>query len=89
MTEMLVFLDDAVIAHPYRYETPTGGFRGAVDPLQIAGLAFSTGGFPVRYGNALSGVVDMHGLEPPTDALATATLGLAGASVALATPLGP
>jgi len=26
VSEVLVSLDDAVIAHPYRYETPTGGF---------------------------------------------------------------
>jgi hypothetical protein len=57
VSEVLVSLDDAVIAHPYRYETPTGGFRGAVDPLLISGLAFSTGGFSARFGNVVSAVM--------------------------------
>ncbi len=37
VSEVSVTLDDAVMSHPYRYETPTGGFRGAVDPLLITG----------------------------------------------------
>jgi hypothetical protein len=33
VSEVLVLLDGVVVSHPYRYETPTGGFRGAVDPF--------------------------------------------------------
>jgi len=85
--EVLVSLDDAVIAHPYRYETPTGGFRGAVDPLLISGLAFSTGGFSARYGNALSAVVDLRGLDRPELPEMSGTVGLAGAAASIAAPL--
>ena len=88
VSEVLVSLDDAVIAHPYRYETPTGGFRGTVDPLLISGLSFSTGGFSARYGNALSGVLDLHGLERPEARQTIATIGLAGASASIAAPAG-
>ena len=88
VSEVLVSLDDAVIAHPYRYETPTGGFRGTVDPLLISGLSFSTGGFSARYGNALSGVLDLRGLERPAARQTIATLGLAGASASIAAPAG-
>ena len=88
VSEVLVSLDDAVMAHPYRHETPTGGFRGAVDPFQLAGLAFSTGGFPARHGNVLSGILDLRGLERPQITETTATVGLAGASASLAAPFG-
>jgi vitamin B12 transporter len=87
-SEALVSLDDAVMAHPYRYETPTGGFRGAVDPFQIAGLVFSTGGFSARYGNVLSSVLDLRAQERPATMETTVTAGLAGASVSAGVPLG-
>ncbi|MCY4025346.1 MAG: TonB-dependent receptor [Acidobacteria bacterium] len=88
VSEVLVSLDDAVIAHPYRNETPTGGFRGTVDPLLISGLNFSTGGFSARYGNVLSGVLDLRGLERPDARQTTATFGLAGVSASIAAPVG-
>ncbi len=85
--EVLVSLDDAVIAHPYRYETPTGGFRGAVDPLLITGIAFSTGGFSARHGNALSAVMDLRGLDRPELPEVSGTVGLAGASASIGVPI--
>ena len=88
VSEAVVSLDDAVVAHPYRYETPTGGFRGAVDPLLVAGIAFSTGGFSARHGNALSAVVELRGLDRPELPEVSGTIGLAGASASMATPLG-
>ena len=88
VSEVSVSLDDAEIAHPYRYETPTGGFRGAVDPLHITSLAFSSGGFSSRYGDVLSAVVSLRGQPEPTVIEAIGTVGLAGASASLAVPLG-
>jgi vitamin B12 transporter len=88
VSEVLVSLDDAVIAHPYRYETPTGGFRGAVDPLLITGIAFSTGGFAARHGNALSAVMDLRGLDRPALPEMSGTFGLAGAAASIGVPVG-
>lgn len=87
VSEVLVSLDDAVIARPYRYETPTGGFRGAVDPLLISGIAFSTGGFSARHGNALSAVLDLRGLDRAELPEMSGTVGLAGASASIALPV--
>ena len=88
VSETRTFRDDAPIAHPYRFETPAGGFFGSVDPFSIAGLTFSTGAFPARYGNALSGVLDLQGTGRPTVGETDFTVGLAGLSTALAIPLG-
>src|SRR5689334_8708741 len=88
VSETQVRLDAVPIAHPYRYETPTGGFRGAVDPFLTQGVSFSTGGFSAEYGNSLSGVVDMRGLGRPTVTRSTGTAGLAGVAGATGIPLG-
>src|SRR6266487_3875296 len=61
-SEVLVLLDDAVVFHPYRSETPGGGLFGSIEPFLLDGVSFATGGFSARYGNALSAVLDMHGL---------------------------
>ena len=80
VSEVLVTLDGATIAHPYRYESSSGGQFGAVEPFLLQGLAFSTGGFSARFGNALSAVLDLRGLGKPTSTTYTATAGLAGLS---------
>jgi vitamin B12 transporter len=87
VSEVLFTMDGGVMAHPYRYETPSGGFRGAVDPTLITGLSFSTGGFSARYGNALSAVVDMQGPEHPQSSEVTGTAGLAAAAASIAWPV--
>src|SRR5262249_30046931 len=85
---VLVLLDDVVVFHPYRSETPGGGLFGSVEPFLLEGVSFATGGFSAKYGNALSAVLDMHGLKRPDVAQTTVTLGLAGASVRGAVPIG-
>ena len=88
VSEVLVLLDGVVVSHPYRYETPTGGFRGAVDPFLTQGVSFTTGGFGAHYGNAMSAVVDLAGLDRPRATRLTATAGFAGVSVGGAMPAG-
>jgi hypothetical protein len=83
-SEVLVLLDGTPIAHPYRYETPTGGFSGFVDPFALRDISFTTGGFPARFGNALSAVVELSGAEAPAGPQTTVTAGLAGASASVA-----
>src|SRR5262249_58590324 len=79
-SEVLVLLDDVVVFHPYRSETPGGGLFGSVEPFLLEGVSFATGGFSAKYGNALSAVLDMHGLKRPDVAQTTVTLALAGAA---------
>ncbi|HYC90523.1 MAG TPA: carboxypeptidase regulatory-like domain-containing protein, partial [Thermoanaerobaculia bacterium] len=88
VSEVRVLLDGTTIAHPYRYETPSGGQAGSVEPFLLEGIAFSTGGFSARYGNALSAIVDLRGLGRPSSTALTATIGLAGASLRAAMPGG-
>src|SRR5262245_11191244 len=85
--ELLVTLDGVTLFHPYRYETTTGGQAGTVEPFLLEGLSFSSGGFPARYGNSLSGVLELHGLRRPRDVFVAATAGLAAASARASVPL--
>ena len=88
--EVLVLLDGAVLHHPYRYETAAGdgGAMGTVEPFLLDDVAFSSGGFPARYGNALSAVLDMRGLGRPNRASGAAAAGLAGVSGRSGLPVG-
>ena len=88
VSETAVLLDGVLVSHPYRYETPSGGFRGAIDPFLTQGITFSTGAFAADVGNSLSGVVDLRGLARPTVPRINATAGLAGVSAAAALPVG-
>jgi Carboxypeptidase regulatory-like domain/TonB-dependent Receptor Plug Domain len=87
-SEVLVLLDDAVVFHPYRSETPGGGLFGSVEPFLLDGVSFATGGFSAKYGNALSAVLDMRGLRRPDTTQMNVTVGLAGASTRAALPIG-
>ena len=86
-TEVLTLLDDAVVHHPYRYETVTGGMRGTVDPFLTSDISFSSGGFPARFGNALSGVLEMQGHGRPAEPAGQAALLLSGVSGVAALPV--
>ncbi|HJZ95141.1 MAG TPA: TonB-dependent receptor [Candidatus Solibacter sp.] len=88
VSETATYLDRALLFHPYRYETPTGGFFGSVPPYLISGLSLSTGAFPARYGNALSGILELTGLDRPQQDSLTVTLGLGSISGSAAIPLG-
>src|SRR5262249_24875735 len=88
VSEVRVLFDGVVMSHPYRDETPSGGFRGAVDPFMTKDITFTTGGFASPYGNALSGVVDFTPQDRPSSRQMTATIGLAGVSMSAAQPVG-
>ena len=87
-TETHVLLNDAVLQTAFTFESPNGTFIGTVDPFQLDGIYFSSGGFGVKYGNALSGMVALNTLGRPTKQSGTAGAGLAALSVAGAVPMG-
>ena len=58
--ETLVMLDQATINHPYTFESAYGGIFSNINTNTIKGLYFSSGGFSAKYGNALSGVLELN-----------------------------
>jgi hypothetical protein len=86
--ETKTLINDATVLSPYRYESPTGGFFGSFDPFLLDGIAFSSGGFGARYGDALSGVAALNTMGRPAKSSfgATASLATLSATAALALP---
>lgn len=81
VNETVLLLDQATVAHPYKYETPTGGVFGTIPPFLVGGTYFSSGGFSAKYGNALSGVLAMESQDLPEVTTYTANIGLAAVSL--------
>jgi len=89
VSETAVVLDGAYLYHPYRFETPTGGFSGTVSPFLLKGIYFSSGGFGAEYGNALSGVLSMQSRDMPERFGMKLGLGLASYSAQFEIPVKP
>jgi vitamin B12 transporter len=87
VSETKFILDGANVYHPYRYESPTGGFFGTFSPFLLEGTFFSSGGFGAEYGNALSGVLSMESLSLPSRRAISLGMGLANFSIGGAVPL--
>ncbi len=87
-SEVATYLDRALLDHPYRNETPTGGFFGSVDAFELEGLSLSAGGFPARYGNSLSAVLELSTRPPNSVRSLTVTVGLGAVSASLESPVG-
>jgi vitamin B12 transporter len=63
--EAPVFVDGARLFYPGRYETLHGGAFGILDSQVLRSAYFSAGGFSARYGDALSGVLDVTTVGRP------------------------
>ncbi len=84
VSETAVILDGAYLNHPYRYESPNGGFFGTITPFLLKGTYFSSGGYGAEYGNALSGALIMESMDMPVRDNYNIGVGLAALSGALA-----
>lgn len=82
VSETAVILDGAYLNHPYRYESPNGGFFGTISPFLLKGTFFSSGGYSAEFGNALSGALVMESMDIPAKNQYTLGAGLAAFSAA-------
>ena len=63
--ETITLLDQASLHHPFTYESAYGGLFSNINTHSIKGMYFSSGGFSTKYGNALSGVLDLETKNVP------------------------
>ncbi len=63
--ETITLLDQASLYHPFTYESAYGGLFSNINTETIKGMYFSSGGFSTKYGNALSGVLDLETKNEP------------------------
>jgi hypothetical protein len=88
-TETKAFLNEAPLLNPVQLLTPSGTFVGTVDPFQLDGIFFSSGGFGARYGDALSGVIGLRTRGAAAQSGATLGAGLAALSAGASLRLSP
>lgn len=84
--ETVTLLDQASLTHPYHHESYYGGLFGIIDPSVIEDIYFSSGGFSAKYGNALSGILDIQTKHWVDKNEFDVNLNLAGCSMSLAAP---
>ena len=66
--ETPVFVNGGRLAFPGRWESLNGSTMGVLDANVLSRAFFSAGGFSAKYGNALSGVVDVEATGRPAEA---------------------
>lgn len=87
VSETVILLDGAIINHPYKFESPTGGYFGTFSPFLLKGTFFSSSGFSAQYGNALSGALSMESVDLPNKQSMGVGICLAAESIFLSTPI--
>jgi hypothetical protein len=86
-TETRILLDGAPLLNPQALEAPAGSSAPTVDPYLVSGIAFTTGGFGVRFGDVLSAVADLRTVGLPSRRRSTVNASIAAVSARTAHPL--
>lgn len=86
--ETAPYIDGASFPTAVRLEAPTGTFVGTVGPFLAKKINFLSNGFSVRYGNLLSGVIELETLDRPTNFSTTLNVGLGALSFGGNLPVG-
>jgi vitamin B12 transporter len=85
--ETPVWIDGSRIFYAGRYESLNGAVFGILDPAVLRSAFFSSGGFSARYGNALSGVLDVQTEDMPAARTAQFALNTVQAGASLQLPI--
>ncbi|HEX6064496.1 MAG TPA: TonB-dependent receptor [Longimicrobiales bacterium] len=85
--EAPVFVDGARMTYAGAFEGLHGGIFGVLDPNGIRKADFSSGGFSARYGNALSGILDITSEGRPNERSWRAGVNLVSAGATIRSPL--
>ncbi len=86
-SETVTIVDQATLYHPFTFESSYGGIFSNLNTESFRSMYFSSGGFSVKYGNALSGVLDIQTKNEPGFLSLTAGISMAAASISGSIPL--
>ncbi len=87
--ETITIIDQAPVYHPFTFESSYGGIFSNLNTSVVKSLFFSSGGFSAKYGNALSGVLEVETIGMPKQMNFNFGLSLANASVSAGLPVVP
>ena len=79
--ETITMINQSPVYHPYTFESAYGGIFSNLDQSAIKSMYFTSGGFSAKYGNALSGVLDIETKDQPQGTSANVGLSLASGNV--------
>lgn len=85
--ETLTMIDGAIVYHPFTFESAYGGIFSNLTQSAVKGIYFSSGGFSSKYGNVLSGVLDIETRDQPTRSQYQIGLSLANGSLSADIPI--
>ena len=77
-SESQVIIDGMVVQNPFSSNVPGVSQRSRFTPFQFKGMSFSSGGYSVRYGQALSSVLELNTTDLPTSSNINFSLGMTG-----------
>ncbi len=80
--ETLTIVDQAGLYHPYTYESSYGGLFSNLNTAMIKSMFFSSGGFSAKYGNALSGILEIETIDEPATTGYNFSISMAAVSAA-------
>jgi tetratricopeptide (TPR) repeat protein len=86
--ETPIFVNGGRLAFPGRWESLNGSSMGVLDASVLSRAYFSAGGFSAKYGNALSGVVDVETRGRPMESSWRIGANTVSAGASLYRPLG-
>jgi hypothetical protein len=87
VSETVFIIDGAYLYHPYRFESPNGGYFGTISPFLLKNIYFSCGGYGIEYTNSISGALVMESQDLVEKTEGYASLGLANSGARFAMPL--
>ncbi len=85
--ETLTMIDGAIVYHPFTFESAYGGIFSNLTQSAVKGIYFSSGGFSSKYGNVLSGVLDIETRDQPSRSQYQIGLSLANGSLSADIPI--
>ncbi len=78
-SEASFVIDGLTVQNPFQSDAPGVSQRSRFTPFQFKGVAFSSGGYSARFGQALSSVLELNTLDMPEQS--TINLGINFASI--------
>jgi hypothetical protein len=87
--ETITLVNQSVMYHPFTFESSYGGIFSNLDQSIVKSMYFASGGFSAKYGNALSGVLDIETKNQPEKSRVSAGISLASGNVTAEIPVDP
>jgi len=78
VSEAAIVVDGLVLQNPFFSDAPGVQQRSRFGAFQFKGIAFSSGGYSARYGQAMSSVLEMNTLDMPDESTINLGIHMAG-----------